>query len=438
MIIKNLKIEKLVYRGFGLAFSQRNPVFVYHAVPGDVIDAEESHKRGKATFASIHKIIFPSPRRIDPGCSVFSVCGGCDWLNITYAEQINQKQIILNEIFQNGFGKILPIEPSPQSDHYRNKCFFPLEIQKGKPEIGMYAKRSRKVIPHDQCRLLPGFFSELARQFLDYITASGAAIYDPQTNKGSIRYLGIRYARKTDELLVIIVAKNRKLPFTDQLVRSLRESYPNIKGIILNINGLQSKSILGDQEKILYGREFYYEELAGKKIKLNYKSFFQINNAICEKLFAFIKEQTKNSRSILDAYCGSGAISVYIAEEGKKIIGIDSDSDAIRNANENALENDLPGCQFLTGFVENEISRVSTQYRFDTIIFDPPRSGLAQNIFTNLPVDLKKIIYISCDPQTQKRDIQLLIKEGFHPMLRKAFDMFPHTFHIENVIVLEK
>jgi SAM-dependent methyltransferases related to tRNA (uracil-5-)-methyltransferase len=206
----------------------------------------------------------------------------------------------------------------------------------------------------------------------------------------------------------------------------------------LNINSQQSKSILGDQEKILYGREFYYEELAGKKIKLNYKSFFQINNAICEKLFAFVKEQTKKSRTILDAYCGSGAISIYLAKEGKKIIGIDSDSAAIRNANENALENDLPGCQFLTGFVENEISRMSSQHGFDTIIFDPPRSGLAQNIITQLPSDLKKIVYISCDPQTQKRDIQQLIKVGFHPTLRKAFDMFPHTFHIENVIVLEK
>jgi len=213
------------------------------------------------------------------------------------------------------------------------------------------------------------------------------------------------------------------------LIRILTERFPHIVGIVQNINPKKTNVILGDDEKLLYGRDHIFEEIGDKRFKLNYKSFFQVNPQIAEKMYDFVKANLKQSKIVLDAYCGVGSIGIYAANDDQQIIGIENNKDAVKDARENAVLNKQNNCSFLTGNVENVLSQM--EEKFDTIIFDPPRKGLDAKIIDSIPDSTKKIVYISCDPNTQQRDAGRLLEKGFTAKIMQPFDMFPNTFHIE-------
>ena len=437
-VIKDLKIEKLVYKGLGLGFDNSNPVFVSNAVPGDVLDVQIISTRRQVSFGKIDKIIKGSSKRIEPDCEVFGKCGGCDWLNISYDDQLKYKQEIVEEIFQNieieKINKIISSGKEP----YRNKSFFPVAKHDGKPITGMFESRSHNVIPHKSCKLQPLLFDDICEKIISYIKASKMQVYNEKNHSGNIRHIGIRYALGTNEIIVILVTRNRKIPFSRQLERILLEAYPNIVGIIQNINPEKTNVILGNDEKIIFGRDFIYEQIGKTKFKLNYKSFFQVNTKQAEKMYEFAKQSISEGSSVIDAYCGVGSIGLYLADRAAIVIGIENNVKAVQNAKENAKLNKIDNCKFVAGYVENELPKILKDNKIDTIIFDPPRKGLEQRIIDNIPSDIKKIIYISCDPMTQVRDVKLIMEKGFVPKEMQPFDMFPHTFHIENVIILER
>jgi len=437
-IIKGLKIEKLVYKGLGLGFDESNPVFVSNAVPGDVLDVQVESTRRQVSFAKIDKIIVSSPKRIEADCEVFGKCGGCDWLNISYDDQVKYKQEIIEEIFQNvKIEKINKIIASG-SEPYRNKSFFPVAKVDGKPITGMFESRSHNVIPHKKCLLQPELFDDICRKVISYIEASKMQVYYERNHSGNIRHIGIRYAEKTNEIIVILVTRNRKIPFSKQLERILLEAYPNIVGIIQNINPDKTNVILGGDEKILYGRDFIYEQIGKIKFKLNYRSFFQVNTKLAEKMYEFTKEAISDDARLIDAYCGVGSIGLFLADKAENVIGIENNAKAVQDAKTNVKLNKIENCKFVKGNVETELPKVLKDNKIDTLILDPPRKGLEQKIIDNIPSEIQKIIYISCDPMTQVRDVKLIMEKGFIPKEMQPFDMFPHTFHIENIIILEK
>ena len=437
-IIKELKIEKLVYKGLGLGFENSNPVFVSNSVPGDVLDVQVISTRRQVSFAKIDKIVTSSPNRIKPDCEVFGKCGGCDWLNISYDDQLKYKQDIVEEIFQNiEIGKINKIIASGK-EPYRNKSFFTVAKRDGKPITGMFESRSHNVIPHKKCSLQPPLFDDICEKVISYIEASKMQVYNERNHSGNIRHIGIRYAIETNEIIVILVTRNRKIPFSRQLERILLEAYPSIVGIIQNINPEKTNVILGDDEKILFGRDFIYEQIGKIKFKLNYKSFFQVNTKQAEKMYEFVKQFISVDSNVIDAYCGVGSIGLFLADKAVKVIGIENNVKAVQNAKENAKLNKIDNCEFVAGYVEVELPKILKNNEIDTIIFDPPRKGIEQRIIDCIPSDIKKIIYISCDPMTQVRDIKLMIEKGFIAKEMQPIDMFPHTFHIENIIILER
>ncbi|MCD6177519.1 MAG: 23S rRNA (uracil(1939)-C(5))-methyltransferase RlmD [Candidatus Cloacimonetes bacterium] len=437
-IIKELKIEKLVYKGLGLGFENSNPVFVSNAVPEDVLDVQIISTRRQVSFGKIENIVKSSPKRIEPNCEVFGKCGGCDWLNISYEDQLSYKQEIVEEIFQNiEIGKINKIIASSK-EPYRNKSFFPVAKKDGKPITGMFESRSHNVIPHKSCKLQPPLFDDICEKVISYIEASKMQVYNERNHSGNIRHIGIRYAEKTNEIIVVLVTRNRKIPFSRQLERILLEAYPNIVGIIQNINPEKTNVILGDDEKILFGRDFINEQIEKTKFKLNYKSFFQVNTKQAEKMYKFVKQAISEDSNVIDAYCGVGSIGLYLADKIAKVIGIENNVKAVQNAKDNAKLNKIDNCEFVAGYAEIELPKILKDHKIDTIIFDPPRKGLEQRIIDNIPSDIKKIIYISCDPMTQVRDVKLMMEKGFVPKEMQPLDMFPHTYHIENIVILER
>jgi 23S rRNA (uracil1939-C5)-methyltransferase len=435
--ISNLKIEKLVYQGYGLGFADSNPVFVLNAVSGDVVDVQIEYNKGKSKFATIKNIIQKSPLRVESDCEVFGNCGGCDWLNLSYEAQLKAKNEIVGEIFRNvSIKNIKSIISSNKQFNYRNKSFFPISEKGGEPLVGMFAKKSHDVVMHKQCRLQPAIFDEIIAEFISYLKASHVPIYNEKTGKGSARHLGIRYSESTGEMLIVFVTKTRKIPFTNQLVRIITEKFPQIVGIVQNINPGRTNVILGDDEKLLFGRDHIFEEIGGVRFKLNYKSFFQVNTKIAESMYDFVKSNLSKSKNVLDAYCGVGSIGIYVSDGVENVIGIENNKNAVSDAKENAGLNKQDNCIFLTGNVENILPQLKEN--IDTIIFDPPRKGLDAKIISAIPVETKKIVYISCDPTTQQRDVVRLLEIGFSAKIMQPFDMFPNTFHIENVIVLDR
>ena len=196
--------------------------------------------------------------------------------------------------------------------------------------------------------------------------------------------------------------------------------------------------ILGDDEKILFGRDFINEQIGKTKFKLNYKSFFQVNTKQAEKMYEFVKRSISEDSNVIDAYCGVGSIGLYLTDKAAKVIGIENNVKAVQNAKENTKLNKIDNCEFVAWYVETELPKILKNNEIDTIIFDPPRKGLEQRIIDNIPSDIKKIVYISCDPMTQVRDVKLMMGKGFVPKEMQPLDMFPHTFHIENIIILER
>ena len=437
-IVKDLKIEKLVYKGYGLGFKNSIPFFVPYSVPEDLLDIEITHTKKDVSFGTIKKIKKESENRIKPECEVFGICGGCDWLNIAYTNQLEYKQQIIEEIFRKlQIEKINRIIGSDEEKFYRNKSFFPITQINGKPVIGMFARKSHKVIPHKKCEIHPPVFDTLILDFQKYLIASKTSIYNEKTGKGNARHLGIRFSKITNELLIIYVAKTRKIPFSKQLVRMLLEKYPNIVGIVQNINPKQTNTILGEDEKLLFGRDFLYDKIGDFRFKLNYKSFFQINSIVSGKMYSFVRDNLEPATNVIDAFCGVGTISIFISEKVKKVIGIENNANAINDANKNAELNNIVNCEFLKGNVENLLPEIIKR-NIDTIIFDPPRKGLDEKIIFSLPQTIKKVIYISCNPATQKRDVEKFLEIGFHIKIMQPFDMFPQTYHIENVLILER
>ena len=298
----------------------------------------------------------------------------------------------------------------------------------------MLEKQSHKVIEHKKCLIQTEIFDQISQIVKEYLLASKIKIYDEFTGNGNVRHLGIRYSETTEEIIVILVTKNRKIPFSNQLVRTLTQKFENIVGIIQNINPQNTNVILGKDEKILFGKNYIFENIGGKKFKLDYNSFFQVNTKVAEKLYAFVLENLENNSIILDAFCGVGSIAISVAEKMKKVIGIDNFPNAIKNAEFNAKINNLKNCEFICANVEKEMKKMDV----DTIIFDPPRKGFDNSILENIPKNVKKIIYLACDPITQLRDVTKLLNKGFVVKKIKPFDMFPHTFHIENAVILKR
>lgn len=435
-----LKIEKIVNKGFGLGFVDRNPVFVYSAVPGDILEVEVTHKSRKVTFAKIKNIITPSEFRIKSICDSSQFCGGCDWMIIEYKKQLEFKQLIIDEIINKiSIESRMPPVASVKDLHYRNKSFMPVGRSNNKIMYGMFAHRSHQIVAHKECHLHPAVFDGISLDIMSYIKSSGEQEYNEKTTKGNIRHIGFRISNDGKEILVIIVTKRRKMAFTKQLVRLLTSKYPEIVGIIQNINSQRTNKIIGADQKILFGRDYLFTNINDLKFKLNYRSFFQINYGTAENLYNEIKKNVSPEAKVIDAYCGIGSIGLYIADKVDKVWGIEENLNAVSDAVFSAELNKITNIEFYTAKVEEKISQLVDQSNADTLIVDPPRKGLDKSILVTInSSNIKKIIYVSCDPATQKRDVEILIAAGYHVKSSRLFDMFPQTYHIENLMVLER
>ncbi len=421
-----MKIEKVVAGGYGLAHEDGKTYFVRGAVPGDDVLVKVVHKRSGVFIAHVESFVQMAPERGE-GCG-YGECGGCIWSGIDYPTQLRYKRDILQEVF----GCEVPILASEPHLHYRNKIVLPVDAQ---GRLGIYKPRTHDVQEVQGCFLHPVIFDQVQTLLREYLQKSKLQPYDQKTGKGSLRYLGIRLSSQ-DEIVLVLVTKLKKLPFSKVLVREAQKVLPNLVGIVQNINTSDGNKIFGEEQKLIWGKDWVEEQIGDFRYRCTYFSFFQINRFQVKNLYDKIAAEVADGDVVLDAYSGVSSIGIYISSKAKEVWCIEENAQAVENAKTNLELNEVDNVHLVCGKVESKFADIP---KVDTVIFDPPRVGLDRKLIEAVvSASVPKIVYVSCNPATQKRDLDLLIAGGYTLQSLQGVDMFPCTAHIESVAVLTK
>ncbi len=424
------KIEKIVFGGNGIATFEGIKVFVPHSAPGDFVQVKIKEKKRNYYVAEIKKILEPSPLRIEPPCPYFTECGGCDLQHIAYQSQLEIKKEFtiesLDRIAHIRFQNNLSISSSA-SFHYRNKTQYPLANRPTR--VGYYKQLSHHVIDIDHCLIHPQIFDDLRNAIKELVIQAKEPIYNEVKHSGNLRHIVIRQGINTNEILITYVTRTPSI--SEELYKHLPQKFTNIVGITQNINPEKTNRILGDKNKILFGNDYFYEQLLDKKFKISATAFFQVNTIQAENIVKKLREFVGSAEQVLDLYCGVGVLSIMINDLAKKIYGIEVSKRAIKDANENLKINNINNVEYIAAPVEIVIRNYMN---IDTVILDPPRKGCSENFLQNvIRLRPKKIIYISCNPTTFARDMAILDQHNYRLEQFELFDMFPQTFHVESI-----
>lgn len=447
--ILNIKIESLTLGGEGLGKYNEFVIFVPNSLPEDYLEIELISLKKTYARGLIKKILKPSPKRIKAKCEVIDSCGGCQWMELEYSEQLKQKEKIvietMNKIASIDLEKIQNIYQgiigSDNNYFYRNKVQIPFQFSDNKIKSGFYSLKSHEIVEFQKCYIQSELINSIFLDIKKFIIENNISIYNEKNNTGFLRHIVLRHSIYNNEILIGFITKTGNFYNIENLISELNNKYPEIKGIIQNINEKKGNTILGFEDKLLWGQDYITENLNDLKYKISLKSFFQINSQQTIKMYDKVKEfcDLTGTETVLDAYSGTGTIGLYIANKSKYIIGIESIKDAVIDGLENAKLNNINNFDILHDKVENIFEKVIEKYNPDILILDPPRKGCENRIFDNIDkYNIKKIVYISCNPATLARDSKLIIEKGFDIKKLLSIDMFPHTYHIENIALFER
>jgi 23S rRNA (uracil1939-C5)-methyltransferase len=460
---KNIVLENLLVTGYAaggkcLAKHEGKVIFMENAVPGDIVTVRLI--KNKKDWAEAHVIRFVSfsSERIEPFCKHFGVCGGCQWQMLPYEKQLEYKhdQVLqsLKRIGKLDLPEILPILGSERTTLYRNKLEYTfsnhrylLKEELADPQIsnlqnaaGFHARGIfDKVVDVETCYLQDEPTNAIRLEVKQWAIANKVSFYDIQRHEGFLRNLQIRLCR-TGEIMVNIVFGYRDEPLQNALLKHLQNEFPEITTLLYTINPKWNDS-LNDLQPIVYsGNGYVIEKLEKFLFKIGPKSFFQTNTAQAERLYQTVRSfaALTGTETVYDLYCGTGSIGIFLSEGAKKVIGIELIPEAIEDAKENALLNQIHHAAFFAGDVTEicDDTFFESHGRPDLIVSDPPRAGMSEKLIAKLlEIAAEKIIYVSCNPATQARDLNLL-SEKYQISAVQPVDMFPHTLHIENVTAL--
>ncbi|AGA76469.1 23S rRNA (uracil(1939)-C(5))-methyltransferase RlmD [Echinicola vietnamensis] len=456
-VLKNLTIERIASEGKCIAHYDGKVVFVQNVAPGDVVDVRI--RRGKSSFMEgdaihIHEY---SKDRVAPFCSHFGVCGGCKWQHINYDLQMNYKRQQVVDQFQRiakvPIPEVLPIIGSGDTQYYRNKLDFTFsnnrwltreQIDSGEEfernALGFHIpKRFDKIVDVDHCYLQGGLSNEVRNALREFALENSLTFFDMIKQNGLLRNLIIR-TTTTDETMVIVQFGENHPEQIEQVMDFLAGRFPSITSLLYIIN-LKKNETFHDQEiHTFMGRDYIIEEMEGLQFRIGPKSFYQTNSKQAYELYKVAREfaSLQGNEVVYDLYTGTGTIANFIAKKAKQVIGIEYVEEAIEDAKLNAKENGLENTQFYAGDMKDMLTDefIADHAAPDVIITDPPRAGMHEDVVNMLlKLAAPKIVYISCNPATQARDIALL-GEKYSVDIVQPVDMFPQTYHVENVVLL--
>jgi len=425
--------------GSGLGFHEGRAIFVPATAIGDVVTVEITQGKKDHAFARVTEYHSRGEGVIESGCEAFTApepCGGCDWLMLDYPTQLKYKEQLMRELFHDYDSLISGCTPSVKQFHYRNKVYMP--VGEGL-NYGIFARYSHQIVPHQACRNHPAVFDDIANLLLELCKKAKVEPYDEEHNSGCLRHIGLRSNHDTSEILLILVCRSARLPFSKTIVQGITEAFPQVVGIVQNINRNKTNVILGDEEKLLFGRNYLQDRLSDLGFRIHYRSFWQVNHGTMENILTVLRAQMKKQYKVIDAYCGIGAIGLSLASEISELVGIEEVPVAVKDATENAGNNGFENARFICGKFEDTLNKLSQDFQADAIILDPPRAGVQESALLAIrEAGISKILYLSCSPMSLARDLKILLKdERYELKALSIFDMFPNTWHIESLAVLE-
>jgi 23S rRNA (uracil1939-C5)-methyltransferase len=440
--ILEIDISSISHDGFGVGRYENFVIFTPACAEGEKIKAKIIYIKKNMAYAQLEQVINASPSRINPDCDVFSQCGGCVFRHISYRQELIIKQKRVKEALEK-IGHI-NIEPEPiigcnKINRYRNKAQYPVAYD-NKLLIGFYAQGSHRIISCKSCLLQPKSFENLLNVFEQWIINNNITIYDEDTGKGILRHIYIRQAEATGEMMVCAVINGDDIPKRQSFIEYITKNVPQIVSIILNINKQNTNVILGDKCKTIWGKDTITDILCGLKIEISPLSFYQVNRAQAELLYNIVAEfaQLTGDEILLDLYCGTGTIGLSMAHRAKKVIGVEVVSQAVENARVNAEINNIANAAFTCADAEEAAHRfISDGLKIDVIVIDPPRKGCTpETIDAIVKMQPQKVIYVSCDPATLSRDLNLFEQNNYKCVKVQPVDMFARTSHVETVVLM--
>ena len=459
-LLENVEIIKLAAEGKAIAKVDDKVVFVTNVIPGDVVDVQVTKKR--KSFMEGHPVVFHkySDLRVDAFCEHFGVCGGCKWQNLPYDEQLKFKQ---QEVLDNlsRIGKIdlpeaNPILPSAKTKFYRNKLEFTFsskryltsdEINSGDeftrtPALGFHVPRLfDKIVDINKCHLQAEPSNAVRLAIKEYAFANDLSFFDIRGQVGFLRTLIIRTST-TGDVMVIVVFYHEDVEKREGLMAHLAEKFPEITSLMYVING-KGNDTIGDQDVISYkGADHIFEQMEDLKFKIGPKSFYQTNSEQAYELYSKTREfaNIQKDEVVYDLYTGTGTIANFVARQAKKVIGIEYVPEAIEDAKLNSEINGIDNTDFFAGDMKNVLNAefIAEHGHPDMMIVDPPRAGMHVDVVeTILQAAPNRIVYVSCNSATQARDLEMM-DHAYKVTKIQAVDMFPHTHHVENIVLMEK
>ena len=433
------------FEGEGIAKIDNFTIFIPDAIKGEKIKILIVKVLSSHAFGKILEIIDKSDKRIESDCITYKRCGGCNLRHIKYEETLKMKQNAVQSLVNKTLKTKIQVQETLGMENpycYRNKAQYPVGIDKnGKPIIGVFANRTHEIIPIQKCFIQNEKSEKLAKFVFNWIVKNNISIYNEKTRKGLIRHIVTKIGIKTNEIMCVIVINGSKIPNEQELVQEILEKFPEVKTIVKNINTKNTNVIMGKENINIYGNGYIEDILGEYKFKISPLSFYQVNPVQAEKLYNLGVEAAKIDKEnvVFDLYCGIGTISLFMAKYAKKVYGIEIVEEAVNDAKENAVNNNINNVEFIAGDVENVLDELINLKNIipDVIMVDPPRKGLdnksIDNIIKILP---KKVVYISCNPATLVRDLAKL-EDVYEVKSIKPVDMFPFTSHVEVCALLE-
>ena len=454
-----LKIESLAYGGMGVAKKDNFVIFVKGAIPGQIVNARVYKKKKGYAEAQTLNIVSESPNAVEPKCNHFYICSKIQ--NLSYKEQLKEKGNQVEDAFQRlgGFKefKLKKVIEGDPTFYYRNKMEFTFSphrwVLESEPEgvdksfaLGLHIPgRYDKILDINNCYIQPQIGNKILQVAREACNSnSDLKPYDPKTHIGFLRHLMIRYGVNTNQLMVNVVTAyddiNKLSPLTDTLLNK----FPEITSLVNNVNTRKADVAFGEFEILLFGKPYIEEKLGDLTFEISANSFFQTNTLQGEVLYNEVLKAAnlKGDEIVFDLYCGAGSIALYLAKKAKEVFGFEVIRSSLENATKNAKNNKIKNAVFLKANLDTFFKSGQLPRRIpkpDIVIVDPPRAGMHPDMTNYLhKFKAKKIVYVSCNPTTQARDAKILYEKGYHIKSAVMVDMFPHTPHIETVVLFSK
>jgi 23S rRNA (uracil1939-C5)-methyltransferase len=438
-----LKIDDLAFDGKAVAHADGKVVFLDSGLPGETVSAEITRVKPRYNQGRVTEIITRSPDRLDAVCTHFGFCGGCTWQDLKYEQQLQFKKRHVLECLTRIGGlenvEVHDVLPSNDTFFYRNKMEFSFHTS-GEDgfTLGLHHRgHFDQVFDLQRCHLQSETSNRIVHWLRDFVKDKSIPAYDVKRHTGYMRFLVVREAKRTGQVMVVIVTNHGEMPYAEELVTGMTSAIPDITTIVHGQNGARSNVAYLETESVLFGHGHIEEELLGMRFRIRANSFFQSNSEQAERLYQYGFELLAPGPEdrIMDLYCGTGTIGLLLAPRVSHVVGVESVPAAVEMARENAALNGLTNVTFVSGQVREYLQSLSaSEQSVDAVIIDPPRAGLHPKALKRiLKMRPPRLLYISCNPSTFARDARELAAQGYAISPVQPVDMFPHTRHIELV-----